>query len=332
MYRINLKPREQELEGSELSALIDLWLADLRTRLPLSTVDGYEIKIAYFRDWWRQCGPALGWSLNRSALAKFNRWLTDDAMTKQGKCLSYHTRNDVVRRLRQLFRWGLDREYLPIDVTPWLPAVEGSAPLRVAPDLSAVERLIEAGQRSGPRDMALLAVFLGTGIRRAEAAGLDVSDVVLYADQSGTLTIRHAKRVRKREVQARVVAFDSATGYYLADWLNQCTASGPLFPTSHIDRPGERLTPQGVYKVIKRLVSEAGLSAIVQGPHDLRRLFATTFARHRKGAGSDSLLSRQMGHSASGMTARYMLFGAEDLRAEIISPIALLNRRSSETA
>ena len=56
MYRINLQPQEPELEGGDLLQLIDCWLADLATRLPAATVDGYAVKLHYFVQWWDVCG------------------------------------------------------------------------------------------------------------------------------------------------------------------------------------------------------------------------------------------------------------------------------------
>lgn len=323
-YRINLKPQEPELDGSDLLDLINAWLEDLATRLPAATVDGYAVKLQYFVQWWGTFGAVKHWKVSRQTLAQFNRWLTDSARTKRGEVLSYHTRNDVLRRMKQLFRWAKATDRIPVDLTDWIPAVEGSAPLRVAPDMTAVERLIEVAKTSGPRDMAIIAVFLGTGIRRAEASALDVTDVTLYADLSGTLAVRKAKRVRNRAVHARMVAFDAATGHYLAAWLDHLPPAGPLFPTSHIDREGERLTPAGVYKVVRRIVDDAGLGNVIQGPHDLRRLFATTFARHRRGAAYDDLLSRQLGHSAYSMTRHYVLTDVGDIRENLISPVALV--------
>jgi len=324
MLRINLQPKEQQLEGTTLLVLIDQWLDDLRLRLPASTVDGYAVKLGYFVHWWNIHAESYGWTVTRGTLQQFNRWLTDTAVTKHGEPLSYHTRNDVLRRLRQLLRWAKRTGRIGADLSDWVPPVEGSAPLRVAPDLQAVERLVEVAQLSGPRDMALLAVFLGTGIRRAEASGLDVTDVVMHADLSGTLMIRHAKRVRNRVVQARQVVFDSATGYYLAQWLDHLPPAGPLFPSTHPGREGERLTPEGVYKVVRRLVDDAGLSDLIQGPHDLRRLFATTFSRHRKGADYASLLSRQLGHSAYSMTAHYVLADTSDIKEALVTPLSLV--------
>jgi integrase len=326
MYQINLQPQEQQLEGSALLQLIEQWLDDQRLHLPPTTVDGYAVKLHYFVQWWERCGGAQGWKISRGTLAAFNRWLTDEARTKRGDYLSYHTRNDVLRRMKQMLRWAKAFDRIPVDLSDWVPTAEGSAPLRVAPDMDAVERLVAAAEAAGPRDAAILAVFLGTGVRRAEAAGLDVTDVTLFADLSGTLVVRRAKKVKNRVVQSRLVAFDAATGHYLSRWLDHLPPAGPLFPSSHVDRDGERLTPQGVYKVVRRIIYDAGLEHVIQGPHDLRRLFATTFARHRRGAGYDSLLSRQLGHSAYAMTAHYVLADVRDIADNLVTPLSLIGR------
>lgn len=323
MYRINLQPEEPALDGAGLNLLIKQWLEEEQAHLPADTVQGYAVKLAYFSKWWGVCGIANGWKLSKLTLAQFNRWLTDVARTKHGGPLSYHTRNDVLRRMKQMFRWAKATGRIPADLSDWIPAAEGSAPLRVAPDISAVERLLSAAQAYGPRDVALMATLLGTGIRRAEAVGLDVTDVTLYADLSGTLAVRKAKKVTGRIVQARLVAFDAATGYYIAQWLDCCPPAGPLFPSGHPGHEGEHLTPDGLYRLVRRSIVDAGLGDVIQGPHDLRRLFATTFARYRRGADFASLLSKQLGHSAYSMTAHYVLSDVSDIREALVSPVAI---------
>ena len=135
--------------------------------------------------------------------------------------------------MKQMLRWAKSTDRIPVDLSDWIPVVEGSAPVTGGARHGSGGKTDRGGaSRSGPRDMAILAVFLGTGIRRAEASGLDVTDVTMYADLSGTLAIRKAKKVRDRTVQARLVAFDSATGHYLAAWLDHLPPAGPFFPTS----------------------------------------------------------------------------------------------------
>ena len=101
------------------------------------------------------------------------------------------------------------------------------------------------------RDRALLAVLIGTGVRRAECASINVEDVQLDADLSGVIRVR-AKRVKGREIHERLVAFDRYAGKHIAFWLDVYNVTrGPLFPSQRHDQ--ERLTAQGVYKIVKGL-------------------------------------------------------------------------------
>jgi len=318
---INLTPDVPELLARNLDRLIDTWLAACRSTLPAYTVAGYADKVGYWRRWWAAEGPARDWLLREEDAVRFVAWLDTDARTQTGRNLSYNTKKDVVRRLRQLWRWALDRGHVDRDYGAWFPAPNGSAPLRKAADRAAILAVLEAaGCSNAPlRNPAIVAVLAGTGIRRAECAGLQVEDVTLDADGSGVLQVNRAKKVRGRDVHARLVAFDAATGKYLRLWIDTLPPTGPLWPA---ERGDGALTPQGVYKVVKQAIRDAGMDAVLIGPHDLRRAFATTFARYRRGPVNDLLLSQQLGHSGGRMTTRYTLLDVTDVRAALVSPLS----------
>lgn len=321
MDSIRLDPERQSLDARHLDALIELWLKDRRRRLATKTAEGYEEKIRYFREWWRAIGESLNWQLTEDALLDFNAHLSA-RVSRFGLPLGYHTRRDCLRRLRQMFMWAHEKNYIPSDYRKLVPSPEGSAPLRVVAPLDCLRRLIEATARSPypTRDRAILAVLLGTGVRRAECASINIEWVQIDADSSGELQVT-AKRVKNRDVHMRRVAFDAATGRYIGAHLDALIGSrGPLFPS----RRGERLTAIGVYRAVKKLIALADLTAQIQGPHDLRRYFATYYSRNRRGENYGHLLSKQLGHSNYRMTANYSLQDVEDIREVMISPFALL--------
>lgn len=326
MYNITLHPDEPWVHAERLSALLDVWLNDCAGRLPAATVEGYAHKIAYVCAWWNEVGAVHDWRLTRARLLALDSWLVSHARTRHNEPLGYNTRKDVLRRLKQALRWSYDTSRLPVDVSAWVPAPSGSAPLRTVPDAHALTRLFDAAY-AGPyplRDATVLAVLIGTGVRRAELAGLDAQDVTIHADLSGTIAVRHAKRVRGRDVHARLVAFEPETGAYLRRWLDGLPSlDGALFP---VGKHG-RIAAQTVYRIVKRCADASGVN--VQGPHDLRRIFATTFARYRQDAGH--LLSLQMGHTSYGQTVRngYVLQDAEDVRAVLVSPMRFIARNDS---
>lgn len=319
--RIRREPDVPALDGRDLSWLVERYLVTLRQALDeQATVDGYGFKLAWFTRWWETFGPERDWLLRPDDLLVFQRWLKSAISERTGKPLSFHSRNDVLRRLRAMFRWAHARQYTTQDYGAWVPKADGGPPVRRAARVEMLLRLLEAAG-AGPhpgRDRAILGMLIGMGLRRAEVAGLNVEDVVIEADQSGYVTVL-GKRTRANPTGRRAAAFDAATGHLLVAYLDasQVTA-GPLF----CSRRGVRLTSQGLYKAVKRAIRAAGLEGQIVGPHDLRRAFATFYARERPGTTSADLLRRQLGHASYSQTSQYSLLEVDDIRADLVSPLA----------
>lgn len=321
-HSINLEPAQEVLDGRQLIDLIHLWLEKTRLRPDVSdhTVTGYANRVAYFCDWWTEVGPWCNWELTRDKLGQFGDWLVT-VNSQYRKPLEYNSRKDTLRRLKQCFRWAFDNDYLSRDITPWIPAAVGSAPLRERATLDELAALMVAAGQSGcpVRDQALVAIYVGTGLRKMEAANLDIQDIRMDADLSGTAIVRKAKKVKGRDVQSRVVAFDRWTGFYLAALMDTyAVQSGPLFRVMS----GKRLTPMSAYRAVKIAIERAGLADKIEGPHDLRRNFATWFSKTHRGELHGRLLSKQLGHSGFAMTDHYILHDADDLMEVIKSPLA----------
>lgn len=320
-HTINLQPDADILDGRNLLRLLDLWLESCRARLPEDTVQGYAYKLDYFRQWWTDVGPWRNWELTEDALLSFEQWLASTS-SDHGKPLAYHTRKDVLRRLRSVLRWAQSRGYTDRrDFTAWVPQPSGSAPLRTACTLDDLRRLMDsAGASPTPlRDKAVVALFIGTGIRLAECAALAVTDITLDADSSGSAVIRHAKRVKGRQVQGRIIAIDAWTGRHLLAYLDSLPTRQKHLWSAYEQRPASEKT---IYRIVKRAILRAGLADKLQGPHDLRRNFATWYSRTHPGEAEAHVLSKQLGHAQYSMTARYSLLDASDLRRHITSPLA----------
>lgn len=332
MGTINLDRQEPYLDGRHLHRLITLWLDDCADRLDgigpngyVGTVRGYADKIVYFTVWWDERGPAVGWRLTQRLLREFERWLRQRP-SKYGPALMYHTRRDALRRVRSMFRWAQLTGYI-VNVAPadWVPAAVGDPPTRRPIADDALAALLRAADLSAcpERNRTILAVLIGTGIRRAECAALNIEDVRFADDGSGTIVVRNPKRT-KRGAVVREVAFDEATGDYLRRWLaGMNRPAGPLFPSSTRGRHGGRthLHPNSLGRVVRQIWEIAGLDAD-QPVHDLRRAFITDWRRRHRGADMDDLLQRQVGHADAAMTSQYSLQGADDVRAVIESPMS----------
>lgn len=147
MEEIRLHPERPALNGWHLERIIDKWLSHCHGRVSEKTLSGYAEKILYFRRWWTDTGPSRSWVLTEDDFARFNRDL-ELTQSRFGKPLSLNTRNDAMRRLRQMLHWAYERGHMSFDYGKWVPTPDGSAPLRTAPPLDDLRRLIEATQVS----------------------------------------------------------------------------------------------------------------------------------------------------------------------------------------
>jgi len=302
-YVIDLSPRAPRLYAKLLPELIDLYLEEVERSTQEKTVYGYRAKLRHVLDWWQACGPACDWMLSGDALAKLNMYLVS-VVSERGEPLSYNSRLDVLRRLRQVLRWAYVRKHAPIDLSNDVPSPRGMAPVRKLVELETLANLLAAARsgRMAGRDVALVALLAGTGVRCEECASLRAGDVTLYADGSGYVALNTTKLDRPR-----VVGLDAETGKYVRPWLDTLDdPAAPLFPSRN-GQGAKPLSPAGVYKLIVRLAEAAGVRAQIQGAHDLRRMFATLWMRRLPGAGYAELLQRQLGHRNFATTQRYSL-------------------------
>jgi integrase/recombinase XerD len=319
---IHREPSIPTLNALDLNWLIDQYISYQRTQLDNQmTVDCYACKLRWFVDWWEACGPGNGWMLHQSDLEAFEHWLRHAVSERTHRGLSWHSRNDVQRRLREMFHWAAAKDYTERDYAEWVPKADGGPPKRRAAGIAALVRLLEeAGDSAtGSRDRAMIAMLMGMGLRRGEIVNLNVEDVVVEADRSGYAHI-HGKRTKANALGERDAAFDAATGRILVAYLDATNyRHGPLFrgPSN------KRLSAQGVYRRVKTIIERAGLEDQIIACHDLRRAFTTYYARNRRGSDSADRLRRQLGHASYSQTADYALLDVDDIRKDLISPVSL---------
>lgn len=316
--KINLHIEEPYLEAEQLSELIRLWILDVDRRCTSLTTDGYACKVVYFVRWWQEVGPSREFRLREVDLQAFERWLRSQK-GRHNKPLMYHTRKDILRRLREALRWGWRKGYVNNDYSAWVPAADGEPPARKAASIEQLAQLFRAASETHfpQRDRAILAVLIGTGIRRGECVSLRVENIEFLADGSGYALIT-GKRTRANKSGIRRIAFDAATGSYLQTYIDFLgLSSGPLW----LGAQGP-LKVVGIYKVVKQCLAKAGLSSQFQGCHDLRRTFATLLARQAQSDVDSDRLRRQMGHTTYRMTSEYTLLDVEDVRESLHSPMS----------
>jgi integrase/recombinase XerC len=146
------------------------------------------------------------------------------------------------------------------------------------------------------RDVALLELLYGTGLRVSEACALDLGDI--DRDRYGVpmLLVRHGKGNKSREVPIGGAA-DRAVVAYLPARRQLAATGSALF----VNAAGQRLTPRSVQRMVKRWTIAGGVQADAT-PHSLRHSFAT----HLLEGGADLRAVQEMlGHADLATTELY---------------------------
>ncbi len=144
------------------------------------------------------------------------------------------------------------------------------------------------------RDAAILALLYGSGLRRAEAVGLEVAD---YDREAGTL------KVRGKGNKERLAHLGEASQAALDAWLavRGMWAGAMFVAINRGGRLGVRgMSGQAMLYIARRRTVQASVAAF--SPHDLRR----TFIGDLLDAGADlSIVQQLAGHAQIQTTARY---------------------------
>lgn len=171
----------------------------------------------------------------------------------------------------------------------------------VAPDeYAAITHQCTDDTPAGVRDVAILHMMRGGGLRRHEVAHATIDT---YEASRGAL------HVVGKGGKPRVVYLPPAARLALDAWLAlRGTAAGALFvrinKAGTISRDG--MTPQAIYDVVRRRVD---LVAPAIRPHDLRRTYAT----HEAMRGVPlPVLQRQLGHASLATTSVYMMHNEDE--------------------
>ena len=154
------------------------------------------------------------------------------------------------------------------------------------------------------RDRALLELMYASGLRASEAIGLELGDVDL---------VDRVLRARGKGSKERVVPIGQAAVRALSAYAKRGRpALVKNRPELHlfVNFRGGQLTRQGLYKIVRRHATTAGL-ADRMSPHTLRHTFAT----HLLAGGCDLRSVQEMlGHADVSTTQLYTHLSSERLK------------------
>ena len=271
------------------------WLAQER-RLAARTLGGYEQDLAAFVAF---LSTHLGGEVDVPRLmalrtADFRAWLA--WRHNEGYAKSSTAR--AMAAVRSFFAF-LDRRH---DLhNPALRGMRTPAFHRPLPrplSLGQIDELSRAAQETEPepwivaRDLAIVMLLYGAGLRIGEALGLDG---VALGDGKREL------RVLGKGGKERIVPLLPVVAAAVRDYVERCpyaiAADGPVF----LGKRGKRLQAAVVQARVRRLRAQLGLPETAT-PHALRHSFAT----HLLSSGADlRAIQELLGHASLSTTQRY---------------------------
>lgn len=161
---------------------------------------------------------------------------------------------------------------------PKIESNEGKTPALGDHQAKALLEAPDETTSKGLRDRALLAVLLYHGLRREEAALLQVSDI---QDRRGIQHLKvHGKGGKVRYLPLHPVAAGRIHQYLESSGHHWADRKVPLFIPLRGKLTGAGITANGIYTVVATYAKKAGIEVDGLGVHGLRATAATNALEH----------------------------------------------------
>lgn len=194
----------------------------------------------------------------RAHIEIYSRWMEEH----EGKMLS--TVAGQIGTINRFYHFAVVDRYLPYNPCefvrrPTVPRVSTTNSF----SRSELLALLDAAQKSGPRDHALMCIGGLNGLRVGEVVALNIEDL---SRQGGYVTL---KVKREKNGETPLIPLSPRTSWAFEQATYGRTA-GPVFLT----REGTRMDKAAANRVLKRLAKEIGVTKRVSF-HSLRHSFIT---------------------------------------------------------
>lgn len=288
-----------------ISVQLQRFLEHLRIERGLSTntVAAYRRDLTAYGRYLASVGIVEPEAVTTSDVDGFVAWMAE-ATTPAGRP---YARSSVARAtvaVRGLHRFLAVDGVVDDDVAASVATTASPRPLPKAMSVREVERLLASPAGDGPlvaRDVAMLELLYGAGLRIGELVGADIDDL----DRAERLIL-----VRGKGGRDRVVPFGEPADAALDRWLAHRGTLAPAAPALVLNQHGRRLTRQGAWGIVRKHAQRAELHDRVS-PHTLRHSFAT----HLLDGGADvRAVQELLGHASITTTQIYTKVSRQALR------------------
>ena len=296
------------MEQTELDELVQSWLDYLATQGRSNhTLSAYRRAIKHLSQWSQ---TTYGQSFDPAQLIArdIRDWKSHQQTVEQSAPSSINQR---LVGVASFYKWAIRQGSLAYDPTIETKSIR--LPSRQPKSLSSQElrRLLRAVHHGGSlRDIAILEMVAGTGLRVGELLQLQVGDLVLR-ERSGWVIVREGKQGGYREVPLTAEVRSALTAYLAVypengeGGANLPDKSAPLW----MGKQGVLSHRSSVMRILNKYAFRAQLDAV--SPHTLRHTFATLYLQ----ANPDDLrgLAALLGHSDLNTVMIYTTPTREDI-------------------
>ena len=179
------------------------------------------------------------------------------------------------------------------------------------------KKQLQYHEKNKLRDIALLTLMLGTGLRVSECVGIDIQDVDFK---------NNGVKIRRKGGYEAIVYFGEEVELALLDYLEQRSNTTPV--QGHEDAlflsmQNKRITVRAVENLVKKYASVVtSLKKIT--PHKLRSTYGTTLYRE---TGDIYLVADVLGHKDVNTTRKHYAALEEDRRRQAAKAVVLREKR-----
>lgn len=294
------------MPNNELTKIVERWLEWLRTQRNYSqhTIDSYLSDLNIFFKYVSPQQKVRLSDLKKMGIRDFRNFFSTRAKSHIGK--SSIAREEAA--VRNFFKWMDENDIMQNTAifqisTPKLPKILP----RSLDVLTTLDVLKNAGEDCraewiGKRDVAILTLLYGCGLRISEALNLNVEDIT----NQEFLKI-HGKGNKDRYVPLMPIIVERIESYKKS-CPYRLKVGGPLF----LGERGDRISPRIVQRKLEKIRMKMNLPPNIT-PHSLRHSFAT----HLLAEGSDlRSIQELLGHASLNSTQRYTEVDLEKIQQE----------------
>ncbi len=226
--------------------------------------------------------------------------------------LSATSQGRVISGVKSFYKFLIYNDVIDIDPTLMLETPKATRKLPEVLTLDEIERMldvIDLSKDEGQRNLAIIEVLYGSGLRVSELINLKLSNV--HLEEKYML-------VEGKGSKQRLVPLSDEAKKQIEFWLqDRCHLSIKLGNEDYLflNRRGAKLTRVMILIIVKDLATRAGIKKNIS-PHTFRHSFATHLL---EGGANLRLIQMMLGHENLVTTEIYTHLDLNYLREEVIA-------------